>query len=230
MSGLDAPNDLKKWQTHGQEGSLSVQEDFINVAIRFLTEFFADHSSQDLPEIDVMGVWLWPRGQQKLMWAMKKRAPGWLGYIGDEILPMLYRDYNNPWNKDPYKPTKNFHGKFRAVFFFRGSLWGERRWWLGVGEKSWLDRGRVCASDIFSLNGLEEYEVYHMVTGNHYEISLRKNRGWKKTIQWKPCIGPYPGGGNSNIFLIFTPKIGEMIPIFDEHIFQMRVKPPTRLW
>ena len=28
------------------------------------------------------------------------------------------------------------------------------------------------------------------------------------------------GGGNSNIFGIFTPKIGEMIQ-FDEHIFQM---------
>ena len=24
----------------------------------------------------------------------EKRAPGWLGYIGDEILPRLYRDYN----------------------------------------------------------------------------------------------------------------------------------------
>ena len=143
------------------------------MAIRFLTEFFADHSSQDLPEIDVMGVWLWPRGQQKLMWAMKKRAPGWLGYIGDEILPMLYRDYNIIHYKDPYKPTKNFHGKFRAVlFFFRGSLWGERpRWWLsgkkGRSRWSWINpgwdrgRGRVCASDIFSLNGLEEYEVYH---------------------------------------------------------------------
>ena len=28
------------------------------------------------------------------------------------------------------------------------------------------------------------------------------------------------GGGNSHIFLIFTPKIGEVIQ-FDEHIFQM---------
>ena len=28
------------------------------------------------------------------------------------------------------------------------------------------------------------------------------------------------GGGNSNIFGIFTPKIGEMIQ-FDDHIFQM---------
>ena len=29
------------------------------------------------------------------------------------------------------------------------------------------------------------------------------------------------GGGNSNIFGIFTPKIGEDEPNFDEHIFQM---------
>ena len=28
------------------------------------------------------------------------------------------------------------------------------------------------------------------------------------------------GGGNSNIFFMFTPKIGEMM-VFDEHIFQM---------
>ena len=28
------------------------------------------------------------------------------------------------------------------------------------------------------------------------------------------------GGGNSNIFEIFTPKFGEMIQ-FDEHIFEM---------
>ena len=28
------------------------------------------------------------------------------------------------------------------------------------------------------------------------------------------------GGGNSHIFVIFTPKLGEMIQ-FDEHIFQM---------
>ena len=34
-------------------------------------------------------------------WAMKKnRAPGWLGYIGDDTT-QLYRDYNKPWNKDP---------------------------------------------------------------------------------------------------------------------------------
>ena len=27
---------------------------------------------------------------------------GWLDYIGDGILPMVYRDYNNnPWKKDP---------------------------------------------------------------------------------------------------------------------------------
>ncbi len=30
----------------------------------------------------------------------------------------------------------------------------------------------------------------------------------------------YLGGGNSNIFGIFTPKIGDMIQ-FDVHIFQM---------
>ena len=30
-----------------------------------------------------------------------------------------------------------------------------------------------------------------------------------------------PGGGNSNMFGIFIPYLGEDEPIFDEHIFQM---------
>ena len=29
-------------------------------------------------------------------WCNEKRAPGCLGYIGDDILPQLYRDYNKP--------------------------------------------------------------------------------------------------------------------------------------
>ena len=31
-----------------------------------------------------------------------------------------------------------------------------------------------------------------------------------------------------HIFFIFTLKFGEKIPIFDEHIFQLGLKPPTR--
>ena len=31
----------------------------------------------------------------------EKRAPGCLGYVMD-FTTQLYRDYNKPWNKDPY--------------------------------------------------------------------------------------------------------------------------------
>ena len=45
---------------------------------------------------------------------------------------------------------------------------------------------------------------------------LSGNRGGEKPPRKKT----YLGGGNSNIFGIFTPIPGEMIQ-FDEHIFQM---------
>ena len=32
----------------------------------------------------------------------EKGAPGWLDYIGDEILPSFFWDFNKPWKKDPY--------------------------------------------------------------------------------------------------------------------------------
>ena len=158
------------------------------MAIRFLTEFFADQSSQDLPEIDVMGVWLWPRGQQKLMWAMKKRAPWLVGlYWGWHFLPMLYRDYNIIHYKDPYKPTKNFHGKFRAVFFFRGSLWGsvdDDGAEKGTVEPLELEKNpgfieAASAHLIFSaLMGWKNTKFDPWVTIKKY--LSRKNRGWKK--------------------------------------------------
>ena len=70
----------------------------------------------------------------------EKKGPWLVGlYWGWHFLPMLYRDYNIIHYKDPYKPTKNFHGKFRAVFFIRGSLWGECRWWRS-GKKAPLSR------------------------------------------------------------------------------------------
>ena len=45
----------------------------------------------------------------------------------------------------------------------------------------------------------------------------------EKCWRWR---GDQLGGGNSNIFGIFTPKPGEMVQ-FDDHIFSNGLKPPT---
>ena len=37
----------------------------------------------------------------KILEQWKKGPKGWLGYIGDEILPSYIGHYNKPWNKDP---------------------------------------------------------------------------------------------------------------------------------
>ena len=45
--------------------------------------------------------------------------------------------------------------------------------------------------------------------------------GWKN-LDFSWFWGPKVGGGNSNIFGIFTPKyLGKMNPIWLAHIFQM---------
>ena len=50
---------------------------------------------------------------------LEKRAPGWLGYIGDEILPSYFGEPNKPWNKDPVinKPGWLMESKGPRVFW-----------------------------------------------------------------------------------------------------------------
>ena len=51
---------------------------------------------------------------------MKKRAPGWLRYIGDELLPSFYRDYFISHEKRiPSLPNQDFMESNKV--FFRGS-------------------------------------------------------------------------------------------------------------
>ncbi len=46
-------------------------------------------------------LWYEKNTKRYLKWATKKRAPGWLGYIGDEILPSYMGIIINHY-KDPY--------------------------------------------------------------------------------------------------------------------------------
>ena len=65
------------------------------------------------------------------LFSNEKRVPGWLGYIGDEILSryIVYRDYNKPWNKDPYQPTSILWWKGIRDFFVP-HLWRLLDWWI----------------------------------------------------------------------------------------------------
>ena len=53
-------------------------------------------------------------------------------------------------------------------------------------------------------------------------IAVSPQTPWKPVVNvWDPLnFKQTLGGGNSNIFVIFTPNLGEMIQ-FDGHIFQM---------
>ena len=48
----------------------------------------------------------------------EKRAPGRLGYIGDEILPRFFWDYNSPLFSDPKKTNQDDPWKVIFGFFF----------------------------------------------------------------------------------------------------------------
>ncbi len=58
----------------------------------------------------------------------EKRAPGRLGYIGDDKLPS-YREYNKPWIKDPAINQPGFNGIRKGP---RVGKWGEPRIESGV--------------------------------------------------------------------------------------------------
>ena len=68
--------------------------------VRVLAGFLYDIQLYDIRRMLMLQLgrlWQWKSWPwRKLTWAMKKRAPGWLGYIGDEILHSYIGDYNKP--------------------------------------------------------------------------------------------------------------------------------------
>ena len=85
------------------------------------------------------------------------------------------------------------------------------------GEQCWFHPGWLFWYRGWNTNQLYgDYFINHYkdpVLSQHIEIYLGDGGGLYYPTIWL-------GGGNSNIFGIFTPKIGEMVQ-FDEHIFQL---------
>ncbi len=89
---------------------------------------------------------------------------------------------------------------------------------------------------IYPLTVVSSYFMPHgpsrIITGSIYKSCIWRGDVWREQLRWGLfCLQNERnrglGGGNSNVFGIFTPKIGEMIQ-FDVRIFFKRVvQPPT---
>ena len=87
-------------------------------------------------------------GSPIVNWAMKKRALGCLGGIGDDILPKFMGIFLKSQYKDPYKPT-SISWKVGG-FFFRCSIV-----FSNLSIRVSLILGRVYRIDIYTI-----YNVY----------------------------------------------------------------------
>ena len=109
----------------------------------------------------------------------EKRATGWLGYIGDEILSSWYGDYFINYFGDPVNKQPVFYGEYPLPFFFFVAH-------LGMQIFS------MCEANIMtclkSIIGISSYGIMRMQdrTYGHHLSSPNTCILWDPNNPWRP--------------------------------------------